>query len=135
MRQSRSKILPPLAALALFACASNDEQQTEVQNITEAYETAKKSIENRNYRKGIQIFEAIQARYPFSDLARQIQIELMYAYYKSGRREEAVEAADTFMREAQRGFRGAVELEHLVDPEPARRFGFKHRNAKKYSDQ
>lgn len=85
--------------LVLFGCASNDEQQSEVQNITEAYETAKNSISKGNYRKGIQIFEAIQARYPFSDLARQIQVELMYAYYKSGQKEQAIEAADTFIRE------------------------------------
>jgi outer membrane protein assembly factor BamD len=85
--------------LALFACASNDEQKTEVQNITEAYESAKQSIRNKNYRRGIQVFEAIQARYPFSDLARQIQLELMYAYYKSGQKEQAIETADTFMRE------------------------------------
>jgi outer membrane protein assembly factor BamD len=85
--------------VALFACAGNEEQQNEVQNITEAYDNAKLSIERGNYRRGIQIFEAIQARYPFSDLARQIQLELMYAYYRSGRKEQAVEAADTFMRE------------------------------------
>jgi outer membrane protein assembly factor BamD len=70
-----------------------------VQNITEAYEKAQKFIADKNYRRGIQIFEAIQARYPFSDLARQIQLELMYAYYKSGQKEQAIEAADTFMRE------------------------------------
>jgi outer membrane protein assembly factor BamD len=92
-------LLIALLPAALAACAGNDEVQTEVQSITEAYETAKLSIERGNYQRGIQIFEAIQARYPFSDLARQIQIELMYAYYKSGRKEEAVEAADTFMRE------------------------------------
>ena len=85
--------------LALFACAGNDEQVSEVQNITEAYQNAKTSIERGNYRRGIQVFEAIQARYPFSDLSRQIQLELMYAYYRSGRKEQAVEAADTFMRE------------------------------------
>jgi outer membrane protein assembly factor BamD len=85
--------------LALFACAGNDEQVSEVQNITEAYQNAKTSIERGNFRRGIQIFEAIQARYPFSDLSRQIQLELMYAYYRSGRKEQAIEAADTFMRE------------------------------------
>ena len=83
----------------LGACASNEEEQTEVQNLTEAYEEAKDSISRNNYRRGIQIFEAIQARYPFSDLSRQIQLELMYAYYKSGQREQAIDAADTFMRE------------------------------------
>jgi outer membrane protein assembly factor BamD len=67
--------------------------------ITEAYEKAQDYISGSNYRRGIQIFEAIQARYPFSELSRQIQLELMYAYYKSGQKEQAAEAADTFMRE------------------------------------
>ena len=98
LRRLRLLLLATLP-VALFACAGNDELQNEVQNITEAYENAKLSVERGNFRRGIQIFEAIQARYPFSDLARQIQLELMYAYYRSGRREQAVEAADTFMRE------------------------------------
>jgi len=85
--------------MALFACAGNEEQVNEVQNIAEAFENAKQQIERKNYRRGIRIFETIQARYPFSDLARQIQLELMYAYYKSGRQEQAVDAADTFIRE------------------------------------
>ncbi len=80
-------------------CAGNDEQQTEVDNLTEAYESAQTSISRGNYVRGIQIFEAIQARYPFSDLSRQIQLQLMFAYYKAGMKEQAVEAADTFMRE------------------------------------
>ncbi len=84
---------------SLLSCAGNEEQQTEVQNITEAYEKAQESIARSNYRRGIQIFEAIQARYPFSDLSRQIQLELMYAYYKSGQKEQAIDAAETFMRE------------------------------------
>ncbi len=86
-------------ALGLTACAGNDEVQTEVQSITEAYEEAQQSVQRGNYRRGILIFEAIQARYPFSELSRQIQLELMYAYYKSGQMEQAVETADTFMRE------------------------------------
>jgi len=96
-----SKHFALLAVLlgVLAGCAGNDEQQTEVQNITEAYEEAKQSIAHNNYRRGIQIFEAIQARYPFSELSRQIQLELMYAYYKSGQKEQAVDMADTFMRE------------------------------------
>ena len=98
LRQLRFLLLACLP-LALFACAGNDEQQSEVQNIAEAYENAKSSIQNGNYRRGIQIFEAIQARFPFSELARTIQLELMHAYYRSGRKEEAIEAADTFMRE------------------------------------
>ncbi len=80
-------------------CAGNDEQETVINDIAEAYEVAKTSVERGNYARGIQIFEAIQARYPFSELSRQLQLELMFAYYKAGRTEEAVETADTFMRE------------------------------------
>lgn len=92
-------ILGTTLVAGLVACAGNEEQRTEIQNITEAYEKAQQSIVSGNYGRGIQIFEAIQARFPFSDLSRQIQLELMYAYYKSGRREQAVEMAETFMRE------------------------------------
>ena len=95
----RKFLLPLIAALAVAGCAGDEEPISEVENIAEAYNKAQESIRGGNYRRGIQIFEAIQAYYPFSDLARQIQLELMYAYYKSGRQEQAVEAADTFMRE------------------------------------
>jgi len=89
-----------LATFGLFAaCANNEEQETVINDVTEAYESAKKSVSRGNYRRGIQIYEAIQARYPFSDLSRQLQLDLMFAYYKAGMKEQAVEAADTFMRE------------------------------------
>ncbi|NCF23736.1 MAG: outer membrane protein assembly factor BamD [Gammaproteobacteria bacterium] len=89
-----------LTAFALLsACAGNDEVYDAVQDLQDAYEQAQKSIQSGNYQRGIQILEAIQARYPFSDIARQVQLDLMYAYYKSGAPELAVEAADTFMRE------------------------------------
>ena len=83
----------------LGACSGNDEIQTEIQSLTEAYEKAQEYVDNGNYSRGLQIYEAIQARYPFSDLSRQIQLEMMFAYYKAGLQEQAVEAADTFMRE------------------------------------
>ena len=97
-RRARQVIL--LTALAvLAACAGTEEPYDAVQDLQEAYDKAQTSIQNGNYSRGIQILEAIQARYPFSDVARQIQLDLMYAYYKSGAPELAVEAADTFMRE------------------------------------
>ncbi len=96
----RATLIAVVACMTLLAgCAGNDEVQTEIQSLTDAYEKAKKSIESGNYRRGVQIFEAIQARYPFSELSRQIQLELMYAYYKSGQEEQAVAAADSFLRE------------------------------------
>lgn len=92
-------ILVALLCASLLACAGKDEIQTEIQGITDAYEKAQEAIAQKNFRRGIQIFEAIQARFPFSDLSRQIQLELMHAYYMGGQREQAIEAADTFIRE------------------------------------
>ena len=94
-----------LAGLALLAvlggCANNDQSAEDafIQDIAEAYETAQRAIRAGNYRRGIQIFEALQARFPFSDLAKQVQLELMYAYYRNASPEQAVDTADTFMRE------------------------------------
>ncbi|MDA0705517.1 MAG: outer membrane protein assembly factor BamD [Proteobacteria bacterium] len=96
----RANLAMLVAGLVLLgACAGNDEQQTEIESLSEAYAEAQENIGLGNYTRGVQIFEAIQARYPFSDISRQVQLELMYAYYKSGKREQAIEAADTFIRE------------------------------------
>lgn len=97
-RRARQAILLTILAV-LSACAGNEEAYDAVQDLQDAYDEAQTSIQNGNYRRGIPILEAIQARYPFSDIARQIQLDLMYAYYKSGAPELAIEAADTFIRE------------------------------------
>jgi outer membrane protein assembly factor BamD len=94
----RNLLLAVLVVL-FAACAGNDEVEDEISNLNDAYMKAQESIARGNFRRGIQIFEAMQARYPFSDLSRQIQLELMYAYYKSGEPERAIDAADTFVRE------------------------------------
>jgi outer membrane protein assembly factor BamD len=87
-------------AAMLGGCAgSEEEEDAMLRDVTKAYETAQKSMQNQNYRRAIQIYEALQARFPFSDLSKQIQLELMYAYYKNNRQEQAIDAADTFMRE------------------------------------
>lgn len=94
-------LLPTAVLLLLGACAGNEESAEEafISDIADAYETAQNAVLGGNYRRGIQIFEALQARFPFSDLAKQVQLELMYAYYKNGSQEQAIDTADTFMRE------------------------------------
>ena len=98
LRRARQLLLVGLLSV-LVACGGNEEVRTDIQDLSEAYERARESMSYGNYRRAIGIFEAIQARYPFSDLSRQIQLELMYSYYKSGQKERAIEAAETFQRE------------------------------------
>ncbi len=93
-------ILASIVALGLISgCAGDAEEYDAVQDIREAYELAEKSMNGQNYRKAIGIFEALQARFPFSDFAKEIQLRLMYCYYKVGRQDEAISAADLFLRE------------------------------------
>ncbi|MEX2124512.1 MAG: outer membrane protein assembly factor BamD [Woeseia sp.] len=89
-----------LGVAGLSGCAGSEEEENEMlRDVTKAYETAQKSMRSQNYRRAIQIYEALQARFPFSELSKQIQLELMYAYYKNNRQEQAIDIADTFIRE------------------------------------
>jgi outer membrane protein assembly factor BamD len=96
----RRSVVALLCALTLTGCfGGGDEDRTVIQDLADAYQVARDNVAKGNYPRGIQIYEALQARYPFSVLSRQIQLELIYAYYKSGQRELAIETAETFMRE------------------------------------
>ncbi len=96
--QNLRVIVTLAAAILIVGCAGNDEYDL-ARSIEEAYLEAQEAVEVGNYRKAIGIFEALQARFPFSDFATQIQLELTYAYYMDNRTEQAIEAAETFIRE------------------------------------
>ena len=60
---------------------------------------AKRASDNGNYRDAITYYEQLEARFPFSNPARQGQLDLMYAYYKNREPESAIDQADQFIRE------------------------------------
>lgn len=95
----RFRLIVTLLAVAVFAACANNEEYDLARSIEDAYIEAQEAVEVGNYRKAISIFEALQARFPFSDFATQIQLELAYAYYMDNRTEQAIDAADTFIRE------------------------------------
>ena len=98
-RAGRRVALVCLVALLAAGCGGNEEEFDLTSNIRNAYIEAQDAMEVGNYRKAIGIFEALQARFPFSQFATQIQLELAYCYYKQGSTEQAIDAADTFLRE------------------------------------
>ncbi|MGI9246593.1 MAG: outer membrane protein assembly factor BamD [Steroidobacteraceae bacterium] len=75
------------------------EQKFAKESPEQIYRDAQKDLGNGNYPTAIARLEALEARYPFSDQAKQGQIDLMYAYYRNRSAESAVDQADQFVRE------------------------------------
>jgi outer membrane protein assembly factor BamD len=63
------------------------------------YARAQKAMKGSNYQEAIKQLEALQSRFPFSEPARQAQLDLLYVYYKARQIDPAIDAADTFIRE------------------------------------
>jgi len=62
------------------------------------YDTARKNLDNSNFDLAIKNLQLLEARYPFGPYAEQAQLELIYAHYRNYDHEEAVAAADRFIR-------------------------------------
>lgn len=56
-------------------------------------------MQSGNFRNSITYYEGLEARYPFSNQAKQAQLNLIYAYYKNGEPESTIDAATQFERE------------------------------------
>jgi len=92
-------ILISLLALTLTACAGKpkDDPST-TQTAQSMYQQAKEVLDNGLYNRAIELLGAVESRYPFGPLARQVQLDLIYAYYKSGNLPQALASIDRFIR-------------------------------------
>jgi outer membrane protein assembly factor BamD len=86
-----------LLALNLSGCGNKAREQ--VGSADKLYEMAKRAADNGNYRDATQYYEQLEARFPFTNAARQGQLDLMYSYYKNREPEAAIDQADQFIRE------------------------------------
>jgi outer membrane protein assembly factor BamD len=62
------------------------------------YEKIQSSLNARNWTVAINNLELLESQFPFGKYAEQGQLELMYAHYKSANYEDAIAAADRFIR-------------------------------------
>ena len=63
------------------------------------YDRANKSLLKGDYENAIRYYETLEARYPFSNQARQGQLDLIYAFYRNRQPESVIDAAQQFERE------------------------------------
>jgi outer membrane protein assembly factor BamD len=95
-----TRILLLSLGLAVLATGCRSHRADDAKSGPEViYARAQKAMKNSSYGEAIKQLEALQSRFPFSEPARQAQLDLIYAYYKSRQTDPAIDAADTFMRE------------------------------------
>ena len=93
-------ILISLLALTLTACAGKPEPKDadSTQTAQTAYQQAKDVLDNGLYNRAIELLMAVESRYPFGPLARQVQLDLIYAHYQAGDVQKALAGIDRFIR-------------------------------------
>lgn len=87
-----------LASLALLGgCrTARDNKRATAESL---YTSAHKAMQSNDYEYAIRQYEALTARFPFSNQARQARLDLIYVYYRKGEKDSAIDAADQFLRE------------------------------------
>ena len=95
-----SRVLLVAVGIVLLATGCRSHRGDDAKSGPEViYARAQKAMRNSSYGEAIKQLEALQSRFPFSEPARQSQLDLIYAYYKARQVDPAIDAADTFIRE------------------------------------
>jgi outer membrane protein assembly factor BamD len=99
---ARFAFLLLLAGVALLpACTSpGDEKYDETRNWSaeRLYNEAKAELMGGAYKKAIEYYQKLEARYPYGRYAQQAQLELAYAYYKDAEPVLALAETDRFIK-------------------------------------
>jgi len=95
-----TRLVLVVALFVLVGCGGNNAVQ-EI-GAEQLYEESREHLLNNNFAGAIISLQGLVIRYPFSPSARQAQLDLIYAYYRSSHPEAALDVAETFTRENPR---------------------------------
>jgi outer membrane protein assembly factor BamD len=93
-----------LAAIALTlsaACGNRDATVLAIGD-RQLYEEGAEHLRNGNFAGALLSFQNLTVQHQFSPWSRQAQLDMIYAYYRSGQPESALDVAETFIRENPR---------------------------------
>ena len=87
-------------ATVISGCSSQKAQEPKVADKppVELYKDAAIALESANFEKASEVLEALDSRYPFGPHAEQVQLDLIYSYYKRGEIALATANIDKFIR-------------------------------------
>ncbi|USD65755.1 outer membrane protein assembly factor BamD [Vibrio sp. SCSIO 43136] len=81
----------------LFGCSSSKEIVPDVPP-AELYGEAKAALQTGNWRTAIERLEALDSRYPFGAYTEQVQLDLIYVYYKNNDLPLGLATIERFLR-------------------------------------
>ncbi|MBV5272551.1 MAG: outer membrane protein assembly factor BamD [Lamprocystis purpurea] len=89
-----------LIGIALTGCSmfGKEADETEGWNASKIYAEAASEMDAGNYKRAIELYEKLEARYPFGRYAMQAQLDVAYANYRAEEPEAALAAADRFIK-------------------------------------
>jgi outer membrane protein assembly factor BamD len=89
-----------LIGIALTGCSmfGKEADETEGWNASKTYAEAASEMDSGNYKRAIELYEKLEARYPFGRYAMQAQLDVAYANYRAEEPEAALAAADRFIK-------------------------------------
>lgn len=89
-----------LLGLTLSGCTTSPDDQDETKNWSaeKLHKEGKDALDATDYETAIEMFETLEAKYPFGQFAEQAQLDTAYAYYKFGELDSAISAADRFIK-------------------------------------
>ncbi len=100
MEKLTIKIILTLLVLTITGCSSVEKEEDIVpdKSAQALFVDARKALDSGLYQKAIQILSAIDSRFPFGPISHQVQLDLIYAYYKSGDAAQGIALTDRFLR-------------------------------------
>ncbi|XQW86016.1 outer membrane protein assembly factor BamD [Thalassotalea piscium] len=87
--------------LIIAGCSSssdNDVNKVPDKSAQALFTDARSALDNGLYQKAIQLLSAIDSRFPYGPISHQVQLDLIYAYYKSGDAAQGIALTDRFLR-------------------------------------
>jgi len=87
--------------ITLVGCSSSEEVEIDKvpdKSAQALFTDARDALDAGLYKKAIQILSAIDSRFPFGPISHQVQLDLIYGYYKSGDSAQGIALAERFLR-------------------------------------
>ncbi len=93
-------LLLTLLGVAIAGCSLLPEEidETKGWSAQKLYSKARENLMEGNYERAIELYEKLEARYPFGRFAQQALLESAYAYYKYDEPESAIATLERFIR-------------------------------------